>query len=477
MILNMGASSHNRIVCMVVILAFGNAAGCKQDQKQNNSLAKATPPSPIPVERNRMQFVTAIQQVKPDMLPDDVRRLLGEPDDIVTDVDLPPNCWSAPFESWNYGTNGHCSFPMLGSVTFREGVVSTFTGYSEIFEDEDNQRSLPPPPPSAELISESELRHLLAKIHATVVCFEIPSLYDPLRLIQAVNALQSAGTAKAIASLKEYARLRTDESDFEVAFGVECILKASFDTGGAIDEPPGLWTSVEDLVSAPQHPLMIIDGIPFLIARPGGTTGAPRDLLDTVYFFEQFGSIRADQLIPPNRPIEALQKLIAFELADSQEPTAEHENNVREEYLPQICMLIRSAHPLPLDENGKPYAWVFNCDGIEAPKVQQEIEQLDLRWDSDWEIYVRPDGSYIPDVPPLQRARIYWRPTSLGMFRSRLTLKRSSLDYAWVELEWEQPVEHVESQFIVQFTSDGSPLVEFQIPKTTSPHGWDTRIR
>lgn len=448
-----------RVVSILLILL----TGCRRENQTSHSRAQATPPAQKITERNRAQFVEAIQRVKPGMSPDEVRRILGEPDDVRTEVDLPPGHWSRPFIDWNYGTSGHNTFPMLGIVSFEDGKVRTHSDYIDSDQDDDDPRP-PRLPPHEDVIKEPELRQLLAKIHSVVDCFESSSQYDPLPVVQAVNALQSAGTAKAFASLKEYARLR-DEPSYGTTFGFECLLKAVFDTGGAIPEPLGLWTDANDLIATPQHPLNIIDGIPFVIAKQGGTTGSPPELLETLHFYEQFGQIRAAQLIPTNRPIEALQKLIVFELADSHEPTAEHENNVREEYLPQIRMLIRSAHPLPFDENGKPYAWVVDCDGVEAPRVQGEIEQLEIRWDATQQVYVRSDGTHVPDAPPLNRPRAYWKPTSLDVLGGQFTLKRSTLDHIWLLLEWEWPAVHSESQFVVQFSCDGTPLLEFQIPR------------
>lgn len=436
--------------------------GCAKQSQTNGSRAEANPPA-IAAEHNRMQFAEAMRQINAGMSPDEVRRILGEPDDVVTDVDLPPNQWSSPFVNWNYGTSGHNTFPMLGTITFDDdGVVLPYS--SEADEEDDYKRPALLPPP-IDLINEFELRHLLEKIHTAVNGFESFAPYDPLRIIQAVNALQAAGTTKAIASIREYVRIRSGEWGWNNVFGLECVLKATFDTGGAIAEPPGLWTEVDDLITAPQHPLLIMDGIPFLIGRQGGATGAPMPPEDIVLFFEKFGQIRSSPLVPPDRPVEALQKLIAFELADSQEPTAHDVNQIREEFLPQIRMLIRSANPLELDENGVPMPWAFDCEDVEAPRVQREIEELDIRWNANLQNYVRGDGTFVCDEAPLNRARIYWRPASLTLFKGRITLKRSSPAYAWVDLEWEQSAEDDESQFIVQFASNNTPLLEFQIPR------------
>src|SRR5262249_41157779 len=123
----------------------------------------------------------------------DVLALLGKPDDIRTQFD-PGGIYPRTIkEVWCYGTNGHLTFPTLGCVSIDRKDTAKFFhgGYAE-------------PPPTA-LFAEAELRELLRLIDRAPE-FD-GDRYDPLPVIQIVNALQPLGKEKALAALEEYLRV------------------------------------------------------------------------------------------------------------------------------------------------------------------------------------------------------------------------------------------------------------------------------
>ena len=122
------------------------------------------------------------------MKADDVVKLLGKPDDVITQADPIGNDDDPTFEAWCYGTDGHLSFATLGKVWMSHGKVQAV--YNR-----------PGTPPAADMFAEPELRKLLRAIDAT-------REYNPLRsFIRAVNMLQPLGKEKALAALREYRRV------------------------------------------------------------------------------------------------------------------------------------------------------------------------------------------------------------------------------------------------------------------------------
>ncbi len=72
--------------------------------------------------RNRLEFSHVIAQLKRFDSEQRVLALLGKPDDIWTQRDS-VLYMRGEGSIWTYGSKGHLSFPLLGSVLVQEGEV------------------------------------------------------------------------------------------------------------------------------------------------------------------------------------------------------------------------------------------------------------------------------------------------------------------------------------------------------------------
>jgi hypothetical protein len=114
--------------------------------------------------------------IKPGTPSEEVKRALGEPDDVRDEFDPDGIHWNQVKEIWGYGAAGHLGFPTLGSVYIDEGgVVKDISGGTGA-------------PPPREFFSESQLRDLL-RLLARVPAPSGARQADPLAIIRAVNAL------------------------------------------------------------------------------------------------------------------------------------------------------------------------------------------------------------------------------------------------------------------------------------------------
>src|SRR5579885_1030313 len=77
---------------------------------------KPVPSSQRPPPRTRRDFAVAMSHVKEGMPEKEVIALLGRPDDVRTQYDPDGIPTTNTREVWGYGTNGHLTFPTLGSV-------------------------------------------------------------------------------------------------------------------------------------------------------------------------------------------------------------------------------------------------------------------------------------------------------------------------------------------------------------------------
>ena len=148
---------------------------------------------PAKQSKTRQEFARAMAKVKEGMAEKDVLALLGKPDDIQTDTD-PGGVGTHIREIWSYGTDGHLTFATLGHVYIDDKgrVQDVYGGRGE--------------PPNPALMPEKELRPLLRLIDKAP-SFRFGNDYDPLLVIQIVNALQPLGKEKALAAIEEYLRV------------------------------------------------------------------------------------------------------------------------------------------------------------------------------------------------------------------------------------------------------------------------------
>lgn len=124
-------------------------------------------------QMSRRDFAKAMSKVEIGMTEKEIISLLGKPDDIQTRYDAGGISSARTKEIWRYGTNGHLTFPTLGSVYIdNAGQAQYVHGGGE---------SIDP-----KMFSEAELRQLLRLIDQGPHLYG--DSYDPLRVIRIVNA-------------------------------------------------------------------------------------------------------------------------------------------------------------------------------------------------------------------------------------------------------------------------------------------------
>jgi hypothetical protein len=339
---------------------------------------------------DRAAFVGALRSVEEGWTSQQVEQVLGRPDEV-----LPGN------EVWCYGTDEPHSFPTLGRVIFREGVVFYTVGsWGE--------------PPSPRVIDEKTLR-------AAIRAIDPPRGKDgePLNgiehTIRVSNYLVALGEEKAKASLKEYGRL-SDISGEEWLF---CLVRFAFTSkapGGVISG--GITTmpfAPGDRTLWPTHPVITVKDVPFRLqglelVRSGQPTT----------FFEAFSMYGYDRdlvmnrkrpFVPPNDPFPLVAEVLK---------TTAWKSMFYESKGPEVVEEERALHPvvrvnlkqIPFEES-----WlrvqvlellhaVYRPDhqpsnswptASEFQKCHREFLKLRCHWDKKRQCYVRGDGSVLPN--------------------------------------------------------------------------------
>jgi|GEM_PF-6285334 len=80
------------------------------------------------VPEDRQSFGRQLEKLRRGMTAQEVRNLLGEPDDIWTESDSSLYC-GIDESRWCYGSDGHLTMPTVGSVIFRDGQVFGWTPF------------------------------------------------------------------------------------------------------------------------------------------------------------------------------------------------------------------------------------------------------------------------------------------------------------------------------------------------------------
>lgn len=250
--------------------------------------------APLPV---RADFAKAIAKVKPGMDRADVELLLGPPDDVRGPDD--GITATRTTEVWRYGTDGHLSFATLGTVHLEANgrVQYVFGGKGE-------------PPKLA--VEEKELRRLLRVVDA-VPSYNAPA--NPLRILQAVNALVPLGKDDALAVLSEYLRVSSHFED-QGREGVFHVLRTLFDPPPdegvfphmAVGSPsPGFPPNDR---SAPRFPIVIVDDIPFVAVSGYALAGLAEPPEMHLEWMRTHASIRKTKLTPTSDPIATLEGMV-----------------------------------------------------------------------------------------------------------------------------------------------------------------------
>jgi len=344
----------------------------------------------MPARKSRAAFCRAMKQIGEEWTKAQVWEVLGKPDDVWNFDDL----WKFDGlrdkyfkhrEEWRYGTNGHGTTATLGTVHFDSGKVLYTTGGDGT-----------PPPTST--ISEADLSDALRVMASPLPYPAEPSFATPsLRLLRMSNCLIRQGRAKALAILGEYDRaLGIFPSDL---FSVVRVVFTSKRPGGVFPYPNlGVISpdAPKDLRRWPTYPVVIADDVPVCLIA-GITIGGAA--LPFRYYLEENKAdwvIRGTELCPPSDPFLVFEKIMRVRRASGPRvyDASGQESSVTETRF-SILELVATAYR-PRDAGLE--SWSFSA--ADFSRCHREFLALGCRWDSERQMYVRRDGSILPEPDP-----------------------------------------------------------------------------
>ncbi|HWB60294.1 MAG TPA: hypothetical protein VG733_12440, partial [Chthoniobacteraceae bacterium] len=335
----------------------------------------------------RAVFARNMGKVTEGMPAADVEKLLGKPDDIRTDTDPGGIDWAGTTEIWRYGTDGHLTFPTLGSVFMSDGKVQYVFGGSGT-------------PPAAGMFDEAELRRLLRAIDAI-------NENNPLSLIQAANALQPLGKTKGMAAIAEYLRVRADDisvhfADINVFLLLRLLFEVPKDTGvmpamligasGGYPQPDG-----PNAKLLPLYPLVLVDDIPLNLSTGYTLGGVAQPVREHFDFFAANGVWKGRPLVPSNDPLGALDKLVNSPAWADKDKQPRDSIGAEKHFLAEeLLVLIDNAYRIKPDDRGQRLPGEFSQEKWD--RITKVVAALHIHWDATKAIYVLADGTSLPDV-------------------------------------------------------------------------------
>ncbi|MGC4121546.1 MAG: hypothetical protein QM765_44615 [Myxococcales bacterium] len=322
------------------------------------------------------------------MTADQVRAILGPPDDIRTagDPDGPGSMVGSAGsikEIWAYGTDGHLALPTLGQVRFtKAGQTDLCIGGHGT-------------PPDSSLFSESELRGLLRLLHRVTGCYS-GTEYNPLTTIQAVNTLIPLGKARALAAVEEYLRIGVtwDESN------MFAVLHTLFDVPEppGYFEPPAIGILVPEMLErrrrVPRLPIAIQDDIPFAVGQWAAIDGSPESPSDRLIpYLHKHGIMRSKPLVPTTRVFDAAGKLnMSVQWLYERDIVPE---NGRMSLMVQALRMLDTIYvPPSAKEPTNPY-WIAVDENL--PQTLDAVSRCEIRWDPRRMIYTFANGTTLPE--------------------------------------------------------------------------------
>lgn len=401
-----------RVALLLLVAACCPACAAVPSTPAPGAAVPATP---------RAALAAALGRVQVGMTAEEVRHLLGPPDDVRTEEDPGGINWAHAREIWGYGTSGHLEFPTSGQVVIDDQgrVLLVFGGQGA------------PPPPS--LLTDEEVRALL-RVLARVPSYDgfgaAPGapLFDPRPLIRAVNALQPLGKDRALAAIGEFVRVAPP---WDPAYeGMLLVLRVLFDMpkGGVAPPmvygartkpaPEGPLVPRSPIVLAGDIPFRLVDGHRFSSNPPMG----PPLLKSHIERFRGLGVIRRAPLHPAADPLAALDAIDTLLAEDFR----------RADCRDQVAVMLDSILPMEPDVLGLRFS-----PGDDAPArwaaLRRTVAAIHPRWNDRLGTYTFPDGTTLRPAPevPLRRARwSFAAPCVTG----RVVLQRRSRRFAGVEV-------------------------------------------
>jgi hypothetical protein len=429
-------------------------------------LAAAAPP---PAPRDRAAFARAMGQVKEGMTRDQVREILGKPDDVRGDSLLLP-----ADASWCYGTDGPGTFPTLGEVHFDDkGRVGLAYGGPSI-------RGVPTDPPEPGVFNEAELRALLRLIDQT------PDLrgetYDPLPVIHVVNTLQALGKDRALAAITEYLRVVSETTGGHR--GLFVVLRVLFDVPADPGYMPrmfvgGPWPrEPKDLRRVPRFPAAIVGDVPLLLVDDYEVSGDPESVASHLPYFRQHGRLRSKPLIPVADPPavvdEFCRSLLWLYDDEPVDPAPGKASGARVSPVDiergmrlavnQILRLVRTVYRI--DDEGWEPGTIESADGMAARwgRIAADLRKLRIQWNPARCCYTFADGSCLPDLPHYREQvwRIRRGPVCAGLSVQRRSSRTVEINFETVKLP-DLPG-NPKGVRLVRVAAPDKPLARFAFP-------------
>ncbi len=385
-----------------LLIAFGLTSSCLAQ----TASAPATRPA------TRKAFAASLARVeahtpggergvKEGMPAAEIIKLLGEPDDVRTELDPLPSSNVGLGDVWCYGTNGHMTFPTLGVVYIENGRSNQIFGAGQ---NVINER----------LVSEEKLSTLLRLIDR-VSSGEAWS-FDPLHFLRAANALQPLGKEKVLAVVSEYLRVVSpwcSEQGYEPE-GVALLLRALFDPAPGQSMPDMAFVDDEDLKVFPRFPLILIDDVPLVVPLYGGRSGGLYDFNEHVAFFRKSGRLRDAPLTPGTHPLKTLETLRSR--PDWPYGEGNGDNDKCTPMQEQLLKLVDTVYRMEPDESGQRIqGWDEKDREPRWKDIVTMLDHLPIKWDSSKQLYTFIDGSHLDELPVIHYRRHIWRPDVAGL--------------------------------------------------------------
>lgn len=369
--------------------------------------------------RVRAEFAKLLAKIKPGMKEAEVRALLGAPDDVKTERDPGGISAARTVEVWRYGTNGHLTFGTLGTVHIQADhtVQYVFGGKGSPIIN----------------LDEPELRRLLRLLAA------VPSYNhrcDPLRLIQAVNALHRHGKATALAVIDEFLRVSSflDDPGRE---GVFLVLRALFDPPPGQALPPMMVGAPSpaptDEKALPRFPLVIVDDIPLSLVRGYMLGGHAEQPEDHIRWYPTHGQLRAAPLRPPDAPLAVIDREFAAgaPLAVAAGLDDDHGRTFLYDQALQLLDTVYRPRTALYDES----RFAYGPDTASRwSAVQAAASRLGTTWDPARDLYVMRTGKLLAPAPRRLHPRTLWDLPLPGAKAARMALEWSGPEMLDVEI-------------------------------------------
>lgn len=359
------------------------------------------PPPAAPEPVIRADFVEAISTIERGMSIDQVRAVLGEPDDIVFEH-LRHGIWDSHVDQlWRYGVDVHLDFPTLGEVGLSShGTVMHIRGGGGA-------------PPDPGLVSEQVLREILRLIDEEFglrlwLKFDARRLHSrQASLIRVINRLLPLGKDGVLAVLGEYDRVVAQTPRDARPLLPRSLLTLLFEPLPRTEDatsPVSVYSSTFSY-----YPLVIVEDVPFwLNLEVDGVGVAGSFSVDRTEFRSLLEQCRADgvlrtrPLIPPDDPLRIVDRFEASpRWVFDADPAVAHNVRARQRVSRQLLSLVATVYRPP---------WTRR-DLYDRASWRTHITAFDkigAHWDRQACRYVLADGSTLPENR--QYLQLEWRP-------------------------------------------------------------------